>query len=135
MKLMKAGSSTKFKEKSFVLLGWRQENIILARLIWKSEGSAHAVAFDGARVLKREETHGDLIGFFHTHPDGFTIPSKRDDDTLNSWSFCFGKPLVSVISTQATLRAWIYDASGAAPSCQEIESVAVFNKRHIVLVL
>lgn len=65
--------------------------------------------FDGERVLRREEEHGDIIGFYHTHPQGLTSPSARDDKTMTAWSFCFGKPLLCIIGTEAGLRGWIYD--------------------------
>ena len=40
--------------------------------------------FDGAWVLDREETHGDVVGFLHTHPDGPATPSQRDVRTIRA---------------------------------------------------
>lgn len=113
---------------------------MLARLCWKRTGSKSSVRFDGARVLAREESHADLLGFYHTHPDHFTGPSSRDDATMYAWSFCFGKPLLCVIGTNAGLRAWLYDCSNGSPSCKEIIAPVIFEKSktlvaHLSLVL
>ena len=145
------------KEIAYVLIGEVKNGILLAKMSWRTRGTESSVLFDGARVLAREESHGDLVGFFHTHPEGFTQPSKRDDDTMAAWCFCFGKPLLCAISTSAGLRAWIYGARTTGSACagttdagatsagaayagvtsarREITRVQLFNKTILIAVL
>lgn len=67
------------------------------RLVKKVTGNSASVRFDGQWALKREEKKGDVVGFWHTHPDGTLEPSKRDIKTMQAWIGCFGKPLLCVI--------------------------------------
>lgn len=129
------------KEIAYVLIGEIKDGIVLARMMWKTRGTETSVLFDGAKVLEREEKHGDLVGFYHTHPEGFTQPSKRDDDTMISWSFCFGKPLLCVVGTSVGLRAWVYDAAaltdGLSPAAcaaqrKEVTRVEIFKTNRLV---
>ncbi len=130
-----ANTTITTKEIAYVLAGESRDGILLAKMLWKSKGSETSVQFDWKRVLEREESKGDLVGFFHTHPDGFTNASQRDDQTMESWSFCFGKPLLCVIGTSAGLRAWIYDASSGALKIKEIKDLRVFRNNFLVAIL
>lgn len=121
------------KEVAFVLLGERKGPIWHARMVWKRQGDEASVHFDGARVLAREEQHGDVVGFFHTHPEGLTQPSVRDDRTMQAWSFSFGKPLLCVIGTSAGYRGWVYDYRWEQP--KELDSVAAFRGNWMVAVM
>jgi proteasome lid subunit RPN8/RPN11 len=90
--------------------------IVLAsgRLVrWQTGGVAH-VDFDGAWALKREETKGDVMGFFHTHPPGVPGMSGRDRRTMKAWAASFGKPLLCAIRCGGSMRVWICDAEGGA---------------------
>jgi proteasome lid subunit RPN8/RPN11 len=49
--------------------------------------------------MNREEKHGDVVGFLHTHPDGPAAPSKRDLRTMRAWWSAFGKPLLYLIAS------------------------------------
>jgi proteasome lid subunit RPN8/RPN11 len=84
-------------EVAAVLVGRRWGRIWCGRLRECWVGEPASVAFDWAWVLAREERHGDVIGFFHTHPDGPATPSERDVRTMRAWVSCFGKPLLCVI--------------------------------------
>jgi hypothetical protein len=97
------------KEIAYVLTGECLNGVWHAKMRWRTKGSETSVRFDGKRVLAREEAEGDVIGFYHTHPEGFTGPSGRDDRTLDAWCFCFGKPILCVIETSAGARGWIYE--------------------------
>ena len=103
-------------ETAAVLVGQSRGGLWLARLKWPTHGSHASVDFDWQNVLAREESHGDIIGFFHTHPDGMPNPSRRDDLTMISWCSCFGKKLLCAIASVDQVRAWIYEADGKAPS-------------------
>lgn len=65
--------------------------------------------FDGAWVLEREETHGDVVGFLHTHPDGPASASARDVRTMRAWCLAFGKPLVCFIDAPSGLHGYRFD--------------------------
>jgi hypothetical protein len=115
-----------------VLLGQYRAGIWHAKLSWRRLGTHSSVMFDGERVLEREERNGDVVGFFHTHPDGFTGPSERDVRTMRAWCFCFGKPLLCVISTREGPRAWLSQC--AEPELKEIGPVAIFKSDWLVAV-
>jgi proteasome lid subunit RPN8/RPN11 len=67
------------------------------------------VRFDGLWVLAREEDRGDVIGFYHTHPDGPARPSRRDVRTMRAWCSAFGKPLLCVIASPAGIDGYCFD--------------------------
>lgn len=95
--------------------------VVLAggRLVrWREGGPAH-VDFDAAWVLKREETKGDVAGFFHSHPPGVPGMSGRDRRTMQAWAQCFGRPLLCAIRCGRRTRAWLCGKDGTtveAPS-------------------
>jgi hypothetical protein len=122
------------KETFFLLTGRQQNGIWLARLSSRQEGNEISVKFDGRQVLSREEKYGDIVGFYHSHPPGFLAPSKRDHDTMNAWSFCFGKALLCVIAADGQLRAWIYDCSSGASVCKQADQVEIFKGRTLVAI-
>ena len=65
--------------------------------------------FDGPGVLEREERRRDVLGFFHTHPDGPPRPSARDVRTMRAWCSAFGKPLLCVIASPDGLGGYCFD--------------------------
>jgi proteasome lid subunit RPN8/RPN11 len=75
----------------------------------RSSGARASVRFDGAWVLEREERRGDVLGFFHTHPDGPTCPSARDVRTMRAWCGAFGKPLLCLIASPEGVRGYRFD--------------------------
>ncbi|MGD2269587.1 MAG: Mov34/MPN/PAD-1 family protein [Desulfobacterales bacterium] len=90
-------TTTGFVETSSYLSGTRQRNTWTCRMHFLGRGSAARVEFNWKKVLQREETSGDVIGFFHTHPQGLTRPSRRDIKTMRAWCDCLGKPLLCII--------------------------------------
>lgn len=95
-------------EISYILVGEKRNNIWLAKMHWYTKGSPTSVTFDWQRVMTREEKHGDVVGFFHSHPKGFKNPSNRDDKTMDAWVTCFGKPLICAIEESGVINAWLY---------------------------
>ena len=86
--------------------------LVSGRLVrWRAGGPAH-VETDARWVLRREETKGDVAGFFHTHPPGVFSMSARDRRTMEAWATCFGKPLLCAIRCGRSTRAWICDRNG-----------------------
>jgi len=60
--------------------------------------------------MAREETSGDIQGFWHTHPNFRALPSETDHATMSGWTICFGKPVVCCIEGIDGLRAyWFWD--------------------------
>lgn len=107
-KSVKQPKSKPFEE-SWVLVGQRRGCIWLARRIWPSRGEPAEVAFDATAVLAREESRGDVVGFFHTHPSFSAQPSKRDIATMRAWVSSFGKPLLCLIAGTDGLHGFRFD--------------------------
>lgn len=119
-------------EVGYVLLGETKCGIWHARMMWRRTGTRSSVDFDWQKVLNREEKLGDVIGFYHTHPNGFKSPSARDDKTMDAWSTCFGKPLLCVISESKNISGWIYDAQ--KDSKTQVEEVQQFKNNWLVAI-
>lgn len=77
--------------------------------------------FDGDWVLKREEKHGDVVGFLHTHPDGPASPSERDVRTMRAWCGAFGKPLLCLIASPGGVRGYRFDGESAGEGLELVE--------------
>jgi proteasome lid subunit RPN8/RPN11 len=96
-------------EQCWTLVGLRRGRIWLARRIDHRRGEPSSVNFDGLVVLDREERKRDVIGFFHTHPSGPPLPSRRDVRTMRAWCSAFGKPLLCVIASPAGKAGYRFD--------------------------
>jgi proteasome lid subunit RPN8/RPN11 len=96
-------------ERCWTLVGERRGRIWLGRRVRQTSGERTSVEFDGAWVLRREETLGDIVGFLHTHPDGPNSPSARDVRTMRAWCSAFGKPLLCLIESPQGLDAYRFD--------------------------
>jgi proteasome lid subunit RPN8/RPN11 len=96
-------------ERCWILLGSRQGAFWHARCKRPTRGKPASVAFDAAWVLEREERHADVVGFYHTHPDGPPTPSDRDLRTMRAWVSSFGKPLLCLIESDGKLAAYRFD--------------------------
>jgi proteasome lid subunit RPN8/RPN11 len=75
----------------------------------KTTGEPASVEFDASWAMAREESRGDVVGFYHTHPSGVTQPSRRDDRTMHAWVSSFGRPLLCLIEADRIARAFRYD--------------------------
>jgi len=92
------------KEICYIML---EKSATRGRLVKKAAGNSASVEFDGQWALEREEKKGDVVGFWHTHPDGNLEPSKRDIKTMEAWTRCFGKPLFCVIQNSSYETAYL----------------------------
>jgi proteasome lid subunit RPN8/RPN11 len=101
-------------EQCWTLLGQHRGRIWHCRRVRRASGERASVRFDGAWVLSREETHGDVVGFLHTHPDGPAAPSQRDVRTIRAWCGSFGKPLLCLIASPGDLRGYRFDDDDSA---------------------
>lgn len=95
-------------EQSRVLTGRRQDGAWRLRLRRPTAGGRAWVEADWAWALEREEAHGDVAGFYHTHPGMTAVPSARDVATMRAWVSCFGKPLLCAIEGAEGLRAYLF---------------------------
>ena len=101
------------KESCWVLTGKFRDDLGLWRIArtQKVEGRTHSVEADWAWTLSREDTSGDVMGFFHTHPCGVgTYPTWRDSRTMRAWCTALGKPLLCVISDGDETSGYVYQA-------------------------
>jgi proteasome lid subunit RPN8/RPN11 len=101
-------------EQCWTLLGEHRGCIWFCRRVRLARGERTSVNFDGAWVLKREEKHGDVVGFLHTHPDGPVSPSERDVRTMRAWRRAFGKPLLCLIDGPEGLHGYRFDDDESA---------------------
>ena len=95
------------KEICYIMLGHQGNYFTRGWLVKKVSGNSASVKFDGQWALEREEKKGDILGFWHTHPDGTLEPSKRDLKTMQAWISCFGKPLLCVIQNTSHETAYL----------------------------
>src|ERR1019366_3872906 len=93
-------------EHCWFLLGRAEGDLWYGRMHKMTSGAPCSVAFDADWVLKREEEHGDVVGFIHSHPGMPAVHSSRDDSTMRQWVTCFGRPLACLIMGIDGLRAW-----------------------------
>lgn len=85
-------------------------------------GEPTSVVFTASWVLQREESYGDVVGFYHTHPSGFDLPSERDHRTMRAWVSAFGKPLLCLIEADRKVRANLYmDDTGQGTALADCE--------------
>lgn len=124
-------SNNTFHEKCWVLIGRRRGSFWYARKTQPTSGGPASVEFNAAWVTQREETYGDCIGFYHTHPSGNPTPSKRDDRTMHAWVASFGKPLLCVIEAGGVPVAYEYENDEA--SARRLQACETFP-RGVVLV-
>jgi proteasome lid subunit RPN8/RPN11 len=97
-------------EECWTLIGRRlADGSWRGRRLRRRTGEPASVTADGAWTLAREETRGDVIGFWHTHPMGGLRPSSRDVRTMRAWCDAFGKSLLCVIATPGAIAAWRFD--------------------------
>jgi proteasome lid subunit RPN8/RPN11 len=128
-----ARASTTLKsvvEQCWTLLGQRRGRIWFCRRVRPSSGERTSVRFDGAWVLEREEAHGDVLGFLHTHPDGPPSPSGRDVRTMRAWCAAFGKPLLCLIATPECIRSYRFDDDESRG--EELELVELFPRGVVI---
>ena len=97
-------------ERCWVLVGEQlQDGTWRMRRRQRVEGDPASVEAQWEWALQREETHGDVLGFFHTHPTGYgTAPSQRDIRTMQAWCSAFGKPLLCLIAQGSQVSGYLF---------------------------
>ena len=108
-------------EKCWFIHGWRTGNAIMGFLKYHSEGSPGWVKFDWAKAA------GKVVGFYHSHPSGFTSPSGRDDRTMRAWVISEGKPMVCGIFCDGKYLTYLYERRKDGIYCYEIRALLKGN--------
>lgn len=116
--MARASTKKPVTERCWVLVGRRQGPFWHARRMRPTSGDLTSVGFDADWVLRREETGGDVLGFYHTHPSGVSEPSRRDDRTMWAWVTAFGKPLLCIIEADCKVVAYRYSSDQAEAEIQ-----------------
>lgn len=117
-------------EECWVLTGQRREEVWICRRRRYSVGKPTSVAFDARWTLEREETHGDVVGFLHTHPAGSPTPSRRDLRTMKAWACSFGKPMLCVIAAPHGTRGYVFDGNDR----HEVDRIVQFSRGLTIVV-
>jgi proteasome lid subunit RPN8/RPN11 len=128
--LARTSATTALVEQCWTLVGQRRGRVWFGRRVRHVSGEHVRVNFDGPWVLDREETHGDVLGFLHTHPDGPPAPSHRDVRTMRAWCSAFGKPLLCLIESPEGLKGYCFADDGSRG--EELENVEVFPRGIVI---
>ncbi len=94
-----------FNEECWIIYGKKVGKRYVGFRVYEGKGSPASVGFDWDKALKRA---GGIIGFHHTHPDGFCRPSDRDHKTMRAWVVTEGRPLLCSITSGEKTGCWIY---------------------------
>jgi hypothetical protein len=97
-------------EECDVLVGTLVDGVWLVSRQGQSTGCAASVEADWAWALDREETCGDVMGFWHTHPVGAGVwPSEHDSRTMHAWCSALGKPLLCLIAEGDEIGGQVFE--------------------------
>jgi len=105
------------KEECWIIFGIKVDSCVFGFLKYQGKGSWGAVDF-----VWEKATSKFLQGFHHTHPDGITQPSGRDDKTMSAWIRAEGKPLILGVKSGDSLKFFLYEKMGALFTKREIVS-------------
>lgn len=72
-------------------------------------GTPVRVLFNYQRVYDQELAYGDVIGFFHTHPNMISNMSDTDYATMCGWTNALGKRLMCVIEGKDGMSNHVFD--------------------------
>ncbi len=97
-------------EECGVLVGARIDEVWLVSRLELRSGSVAAVEADWAWALDREETCGDVMGFWHTHPASAGVRlSERDSRTMRAWCSALGKPLLCLVAEGEAVGGQVFE--------------------------
>lgn len=101
------------QEDYFTLVGEREGNIIRCTAIGhESQGLRSKVEFTWRACWDRHVSHGDVVGWFHTHPPGAHGMSGMDENTFQSWLVALGGPRYAVIVCEGVVHCWELSLAG-----------------------
>lgn len=96
-------------EHSWVLTGVRTSRLWLGQRNHEQTGDPVQVPFDADWTINRHKEKGDVIGWYHTHPNLPAYVSTRDLATMRAWVGCLGRPLLCLIEGTRGLRGWVFE--------------------------
>jgi hypothetical protein len=89
-------------EQCWFIHGIRTPLGFMGVLRYHSEGSSYRVKFNWEKAV------GKVIGFYHSHPSGFSDPSTRDDRTMSAWVISEGQPMICGIFCDGRQKTFLY---------------------------
>lgn len=96
----------KTNEEYLALFGKKVGKYYICRGYYPTEGHPTVVRFEADKVIEREKTKKDVIGFYHTHPNMSNMFSWTDMQTMEGWTDMFGKTMYCLIEGNNGLTAW-----------------------------
>lgn len=123
IKATETGTTTEFRETATLLLGTRGSKFVVGSMVYQFQGTSHSVEVSWEEVIRTDEANGSVVGFYHTHPKGSPRISYRDQETMEQWVACLGKPLICAIECDGKLRVWNFPRKGWPVECRVNEKV------------
>lgn len=123
-----------FSEIYYTIIGYQYGNTLICDLIdMETQYNPGSVEFMWKNVWDRHIEHGDVIGFFHTHPEGCPWMSERDKKTFHSWLVGIGGPRYAVILCDGIWYCWKLSLIGTELIYQHMLIEKLHNKLIIYL--
>ena len=114
----------KFNEKCWIIKGYRNCKWACGFFIYESTGGPGSVDFNWEKVFKHRNT---IIGFKHTHPNGFLNPSTIDNRTMAGWVKGLNKSLLCGIQSGKKQNFFIYERNGCEVIHRKIPFLIIGN--------
>ena len=74
---------------------------VVEKIEFETQKTAAEVNFNYRKVMEYEDDPNiEVLGFYHTHPNGHTRMSSTDIETMKAWTTCFGRSLLCLIGTK-----------------------------------
>ena len=73
---------------------------VVEKVEFETQKTVAEVNFNYKKVMEYEnDPRTDVLGFYHTHPEGHDKMSSTDIATMKAWTACFGRNLLCLIGT------------------------------------
>lgn len=125
-----------FAEHYFTMVG-RQDptgNYTVDLIDNQSQGNAGMVEFDTEQVIQRHMEHGDVVGWFHTHPPGAHGMSQMDVRCFTGWVIALTNlrnpiPRYAVILCEGVVHAWRLTLDGVRLNAERCRALILEDGR------